>query len=127
MRKVHCRLWRTDLTELRGGCVLAECSVASSETQLLGGVRAVVLASRFLIEPSGAGRSRITYVARVDLRYAFSFLLCTIVHPPINDFICRGRSGGWYAKVFSHSIARQMGRLRDSFRQVADDGPETKV
>lgn len=67
--KRYCRLWRADMSELRGGCVLAECSVASSETQLLGGVRAVVLASRFLIEPSGAGRSRITYIARVDMRY----------------------------------------------------------
>ncbi|VDN45431.1 unnamed protein product, partial [Gongylonema pulchrum] len=32
------RLWRIDMKELRGGCVLVERSVHSSETQLLGGI-----------------------------------------------------------------------------------------
>jgi hypothetical protein len=45
-------------------------------------------------------------------------------------YSCRGRGTAWYSKVYCHTLARQMARLRDSFRQVvaaADDGPETKV
>ncbi|MFH4974554.1 hypothetical protein AB6A40_001263 [Gnathostoma spinigerum] len=101
------RFWRVDMKELRGGCVLVERSVRSSETQLLGGVSAAVLSSRFLIEPN-AGRSRVTYVSRIDLR---------------------GRSNVWYNRVFGQLVARQLCRLRDSFGQMAvdDDGPETKV
>lgn len=62
------RLWRTDLKELRGGCVLVERSVHSSETQMLGGLSVAVLLSQFLVEPI-AGRSRVTYITRTDLRY----------------------------------------------------------
>ncbi|VDM42390.1 unnamed protein product [Toxocara canis] len=101
------RLWRTNVKELRGGCVLVERSVRSSETQLLGGVPAVVLASRFLIEPC-SGRSRVTYISRIDLR---------------------GRSNVWYGKVYGGMIARQISLLRDSFRRVdhKNDGPESNV
>ncbi|CAG9540543.1 unnamed protein product [Cercopithifilaria johnstoni] len=101
------RLWRTDMKELRGGCVLVERSVHSSETQMLGGISAAVLSSQFLVEPI-AGRSRVTYITRNDLR---------------------GRSNVWYSKVYGQLIARQLSRLRDSFKQFTfvDNGPETKV
>ncbi|KAM3723942.1 StAR-related lipid transfer protein [Dirofilaria immitis] len=101
------RLWRTDMKELRGGCVLIERSVHSSETQLLGGLSAAVLSSQFLVEPI-AGRSRVTHITRTDLR---------------------GRSNVWYSKVYGKLIARQLSRLRDSFKQFTrvDDGPETKL
>ncbi|VDO26055.1 unnamed protein product, partial [Onchocerca flexuosa] len=101
------RLWRTDMKELRGGCVLVERSVHSSETQLLGGISAAVLSSQFLVEPI-TGRSRVTYITRTDLR---------------------GRSNVWYSKVYGQLIARQLSQLRDSFKQFTrvDDGPETKV
>lgn len=36
---------------------------------MLGGVRAVVLASRYLIEPAGKGRSRLVHLARVDTKF----------------------------------------------------------
>ncbi|VDK67176.1 unnamed protein product [Onchocerca ochengi] len=101
------RLWRTDMKELRGGCVLVERSVHSSETQLLGGISAAVLSSQFLVEPI-TGRSRVTYITRTDLR---------------------GRSNVWYSKIYGQLIARQLSQLRDSFKQFTrvDDGPETKV
>uniref|UniRef100_A0A915PG27 Rho-GAP domain-containing protein n=1 Tax=Setaria digitata TaxID=48799 RepID=A0A915PG27_9BILA len=101
------RLWRTDMKELRGGCVLVERSVHSSETQMLGGLPAAVLSSQFLVEPI-AGRSRVTYITRTDLR---------------------GRSNVWYSKVYGQLVARKLSRLRDSFKQFTriDDGPETKV
>jgi len=35
---------------------------------LFGAVRGVVLASRYLIEPCGSGRSRVMHLARVDVK-----------------------------------------------------------
>ncbi|MCP9259122.1 RhoGAP domain protein [Dirofilaria immitis] len=71
------------------------------------GLSAAVLSSQFLVEPI-AGRSRVTHITRTDLR---------------------GRSNVWYSKVYGKLIARQLSRLRDSFKQFTrvDDGPETKV
>ncbi|KAK6046876.1 START domain protein [Cooperia oncophora] len=61
------RFHRADISEIRGACAIAERSVQCSETQMLGGISAAVLDSRFLIEPK-AGHSRVTYLSRVDLR-----------------------------------------------------------
>ncbi|KAK8785426.1 hypothetical protein V5799_008211, partial [Amblyomma americanum] len=98
------RAWRTELA--RGSCALVELSVNHPDaTVLLRGVRAVVLASRYLIEPCGAGKSRVTHISRVDFR---------------------GRTPDWYNKVYGHLCALLLVRLRDSFVQRAE-GPETKV
>jgi len=35
---------------------------------MLGGVRGIVLASRYLIEPCGSGKSRIMHLSRVDTK-----------------------------------------------------------
>ncbi|KJH46893.1 RhoGAP domain protein [Dictyocaulus viviparus] len=100
------RFHRSDLSEIRGACAIAERSVHCSETQLLGGISAAVLDCRFLIEPK-AGQSRVTYISRVDLR---------------------GRGPVWYNKVYGYIIARQMIKLRDSFQTSSGSvGPETKV
>ncbi|VDM61912.1 unnamed protein product [Angiostrongylus costaricensis] len=100
------RFHRSDLSEIRGACAITERSVQCSEAQLLGGISAEVLDCRFLIEPK-AGRSRVTYISRVDLR---------------------GRGPTWYNKVYGCIIARQMIRLRDSFQSGSENvGPETKV
>ena len=56
-----------DIPELRGACAVVERSVQCGETQLLGGVTAVVLDSRFLITPK-SGYSRVTHISKVDLR-----------------------------------------------------------
>lgn len=61
------RSWRSDLP--RGACVMVETSVEHAAAKLLlGGVRGVVLASRYLIEPSGSGKSRVMHLARVDIK-----------------------------------------------------------
>ncbi|KAJ8891728.1 hypothetical protein PR048_004263 [Dryococelus australis] len=61
------RSWRSDLP--KGACVIVETSVEHPEgSVMLGGVRGIVLASRYLIEPCGSGKSRIMYLSRVDTK-----------------------------------------------------------
>ncbi|KAL8559548.1 hypothetical protein ACOMHN_018711 [Nucella lapillus] len=103
------RYWRPDL--VKGACAMVSRSVehsgwkGASEADYDQGVRAVELGSYYLMEPCGSGRSRLTYIARTDLR---------------------GRCPEWYNRVFGHLSANYLDRLRDSFRQDAE-GPETKV
>ncbi|XP_032811166.2 rho GTPase-activating protein 7 isoform X1 [Petromyzon marinus] len=98
------RSWRTDLP--KGSCVLVATSVEHEEVPCVGEARAVVLASRYLIEPLGANRSRLTHVCRIDTR---------------------GRSLEWYNKVFGHLCASKVAMIRDSFKKPKTDFPETKV
>ncbi|XP_033101300.1 rho GTPase-activating protein 7-like isoform X2 [Anneissia japonica] len=97
------RSWRMDLP--KGACVLVSTSVDHPDAPLIGGIRGTVLASRFLIDPCGSGKSKITYMCRVDTK---------------------GRTVEWYNKSFGHILATMVSRIRDSFKQPAD-GPETKV
>ncbi|VDO28185.1 unnamed protein product [Haemonchus placei] len=137
------RFHRADLSEIRGACVIAERSVQCNETQLLGGISAAVLDSRFLIEPK-AGHSRVTYLSRVDLRIfhalmkngiSYASVMCLsysleikLLRKLYKLFIYRGRCPSWYNKVYGNIIARQMIRLRDSFQSSSESiGPETKV
>ena len=60
------RSWRTNL--LKGSCVLISTSVEHEGAVTKGTTRAVTLASRYLIEPCGTGKSRLTHITRVDLR-----------------------------------------------------------
>ncbi len=60
------RSWKTNLA--RGACVLVSTSVEHQDAPLIGGVRGVVLASRYLMEPCGTGKSRLTYICRIDHR-----------------------------------------------------------
>lgn len=60
------RRWRTDLP--RGACLLISISVDHDKLQVEGGVKAVVLTSQYLMEPSGMGRSKVTHICRADLR-----------------------------------------------------------
>lgn len=56
---------------------------------MLGGTRGIVLASRYLIEPCGSGKSRIMHLSRVDTKYVivlfvslsfiFNFFLLTFI------------------------------------------------
>ncbi|KAM8800097.1 stAR-related lipid transfer protein 8 [Eudromia elegans] len=98
------RRWCTDLP--RGACLLISMSVDHDKLQVEGGVKAVVLTSQYLIEPSGMGRSRATHICRADLR---------------------GRSPEWYNKVFGHLCAMELARIRDSFPVLSPNGPETKI
>uniref|UniRef100_A0A8B9QYR1 StAR related lipid transfer domain containing 8 n=1 Tax=Anas platyrhynchos TaxID=8839 RepID=A0A8B9QYR1_ANAPL len=98
------RRWRTDLP--RGACLLISISVDHDKLQVEGGVKAVVLTSQYLMEPSGMGRSKVTHICRADLR---------------------GRSPEWYNKVFGHLCAMELARIRDSFPALSPNGPETKI
>lgn len=61
------RSWRTDLN--KGGCAVVETSVEHQDAKLpKGAVRGIVLASRYLIEPCGSGKSRVLHLSRVDTK-----------------------------------------------------------
>ncbi|CAL8349238.1 unnamed protein product [Arctogadus glacialis] len=98
------RSWQTDLA--KGACSLVSASVEREDNPLLGGVRAVVLESGYLLEPCGSGKSRLTHICRVDLK---------------------GRTPDWYNKVFGHICAAEVARIRNSFQPIVADGPETKI
>jgi len=61
------RSWRTDLH--KGRCTIVETSVEHQDARLpKGAVRGIVLASRYLIEPCGSGKSRVLHLSRVDTK-----------------------------------------------------------
>ncbi|KAM8706878.1 hypothetical protein ACLKA7_011043 [Drosophila subpalustris] len=98
------RSWQTDLP--RGACVIVETSIDHSKAKpLFCAVRGVVLASRYLIEPCGSGRSRVMHLARVDVK---------------------GKTPEWYNKNYGHICSHYLSRIRLAFKHVAD-GPESKV
>ncbi|NWX13163.1 STA13 protein, partial [Aegotheles bennettii] len=98
------RRWRTDLP--RGACLLISISVEHDKLPVEGGVKAIMLMSQYLMEPSAMGRSKVTHICRADLR---------------------GRSPEWYNKVFGHLCAMELARIRDSFPALSPNGPETKI
>ncbi|GFS48449.1 stAR-related lipid transfer protein 13 [Nephila pilipes] len=99
------RSWRTDLP--KGACILIETSIEHPEAEIIpGSVRALILASRYLIEPCGSGKSRITYISRIDTR---------------------GRSPEWFNRAYGHICTLLLVKLRNSFSRSRADGPETKV
>ncbi|XP_062241405.1 stAR-related lipid transfer protein 13 isoform X2 [Platichthys flesus] len=98
------RSWRTDLP--KGACSLVSVSIEHEDHPPVGGVRAIVLESNYLLEPCGSGKSRLTHVCRVDLK---------------------GRTPDWYNKAFGHLCAAEAARIRNSFQPLIADGPETKI
>ncbi|XP_019943827.2 stAR-related lipid transfer protein 13 isoform X1 [Paralichthys olivaceus] len=98
------RSWRTDLP--KGACSLVSVSIEHEDCPPVGGVRAIVLESNYLLEPCGSGKSRLTHICRVDLK---------------------GRSPDWYNKAFGHLCAAEAARIRNSFQPLITDGPETKI
>ncbi|XP_043803704.1 rho GTPase-activating protein 7 isoform X2 [Apis laboriosa] len=98
------RSWRNDLP--KGACVIVETSVEHPDAPvMLGGTRGIVLASRYLIEPCGSGKSRIMHLSRVDTK---------------------GRTPEWYNKSYGHLAALHLSKIRNSFKHTTD-GPESKV
>lgn len=98
------RTWKTDLP--KGMCALLSLSVDHEEAPLMGGVRAIVMDSQYLIEPCGSGKSRLTHICRVDLK---------------------GHSPEWYNKGFGHLCAAEVAKIRNSFQPLIAEGPETKI
>ncbi|XP_054006718.1 uncharacterized protein LOC128891336 isoform X2 [Hylaeus anthracinus] len=98
------RSWRNDLP--KGACVIVETSVKHPDAPvMLGGTRGIVLASRYIIEPCGSGKSRIMHLSRVDTK---------------------GRTPEWYNKSYGHLAALHLSKIRNSFKHTTD-GPESKV
>ncbi|XP_072171214.1 rho GTPase-activating protein 7-like [Diadema setosum] len=97
------RSWRTNLH--KGACALVSTSIEHPDASLIGSVRGTELASRFLIEPCGSGKSRLTHISRVDTK---------------------GRTLEWYNKAYGHMLAQTVGHIRDLYTPPAT-GPETKV
>ncbi|XP_066092634.1 rho GTPase-activating protein 7 isoform X1 [Saccopteryx bilineata] len=93
------RTWRTNLP--KGACALLLTSVDHDRAPVVG-VRANVLLSRYLIEPCGSGKSKLTYMCRADLR---------------------GHMPEWYTKSFGHLCAAEVVKIRDSF---CNQNTETK-
>ncbi|XP_039220907.1 rho GTPase-activating protein 7 isoform X1 [Crotalus tigris] len=85
------RTWRTNLS--KGACALLSFSVDHDRAPVLG-IRVNVLLSRYLIESCGTGKSKVTYMCRIDLR---------------------GHKPDWYTKAFGHLCAAEVVRIRDSF------------
>ncbi|KYO46035.1 hypothetical protein Y1Q_0021618 [Alligator mississippiensis] len=87
------RTWRTNFP--KGACVLLATSVDHDRAPVVG-VRVNVLLSRYLIEPCGSGKSKLTYMCRIDLR---------------------GHMPEWYTKSFGHLCASEIVKIRDTFVQ----------
>ncbi|TDH14659.1 hypothetical protein EPR50_G00022760 [Perca flavescens] len=98
------RSWRTDLP--KGACSLVSVSIEHQDCPPVGGVRAIVLESNYLLEPCGSGKSRLTHICRVDLK---------------------GRTPDWYNKAYGHLCAAEAARIRNSFQPLITVGPETKI
>ncbi|MGH0143471.1 UNVERIFIED_CONTAM: hypothetical protein FKN15_039435 [Acipenser sinensis] len=85
------RTWTTDLP--KRACALVATSVDHGVAPLMG-VRVNVLTCRYLIEPCGSAKSKLSYISRID---------------------CRGRIPEWYNKMFGQLCAAEVVRIRDSF------------
>ncbi|XP_050313792.1 rho GTPase-activating protein 7 [Anthonomus grandis grandis] len=100
------RTWRTDLS--KDGCLLVETSVEYPEAlPAPNSCRGLVLASRYLVEPCGSGRSKLVHLSRVDTM---------------------GRSPEWYQKHYGHLQALYLVNIQNSFSGHQNTmGPESKV
>lgn len=96
------RTWRTNLP--KGACALLLTSVDHDRAPVVG-VRVNVLLSRYLIEPCGSGKSKLTYMCRADLR---------------------GHMPEWYTKSFGHLCAAEVVKIRDSFSNQSSETKDSK-
>ncbi|XP_061441364.1 rho GTPase-activating protein 7 isoform X3 [Rhineura floridana] len=96
------RTWRTNLS--KGACALLSSSVDHDRAPVLG-VRVNVLLSRYLIEPCGSGKSKLTYMCRIDLR---------------------GHKPDWYKKAFGHLCAAEVVKIGNSFSNQNLETKEAK-
>ncbi|XP_035522181.1 rho GTPase-activating protein 7 isoform X2 [Morone saxatilis] len=94
------RTWQADPS--LGPLYLSSVSTEHPEV-LLEGVRAQVHSCLYLLEPTGARKTRLTHLCRTDTR---------------------GRSQEWHSKVSGHLLAAGLLAIRDSFRP---DHKETKI
>lgn len=100
------RAWKTDLP--KGACALVMHSIDYDTNSLGEGIHGVVLASRYLIEPCGAGKSKLTHISRVDLH---------------------GHQAKWYTRCYGNIVANSLIKIKESFKTMNNDASvhETKV
>jgi deleted in liver cancer protein len=100
------RTWKAD--RARGSYILAKTSVIHPNVPRTETLRAITFASHYLIEPCGAGRSRVTHISRVDIR---------------------GHLIDWYHNVYGRLLERHLHKLNKAFTPVTVNaaGPETKL
>ncbi|XP_055618249.1 stAR-related lipid transfer protein 13 [Toxorhynchites rutilus septentrionalis] len=102
----YCVLRQWNKQQTRGACVIVEVSITHNGAQLLlDGVRGVVLASRYLIEPCGSGKCKLMHLSRVDMK---------------------GRTPDWYNKNYGHICQQYLSRIKKFFEHYTE-GPESKV
>ncbi|XP_058449174.1 stAR-related lipid transfer protein 13 [Malaya genurostris] len=102
----YCVLRQWNKQQSRGACVIVEVSISHNGAQpLLDGVRGVVLASRYLIEPCGSGKCKLMHLSRVDMK---------------------GRTPDWYNKNYGHICQQYLTRIKKFFEHYTE-GPESKV
>ncbi|KAJ8949155.1 hypothetical protein NQ318_012903 [Aromia moschata] len=104
--KEYCilRTWKTDLP--KDACLIVETSVEYPDVvPVPNSARGIILASRYLIEPCGSGKSRLLHLSRVD----------TV-----------GRTPEWYQKNFGYLCALFLANIQNSFYQKTI-GPESKI
>ncbi|KAG7217171.1 hypothetical protein INR49_027712 [Caranx melampygus] len=94
------RTWQTDPSS--GPLYLSSVSTEHPEV-LLEGVRAQVHSCLYLLEPTGARKTRLTHLCRTDTR---------------------GRSPEWHSKVSGHLLVSGLLAIKDSFKP---DYKETKI
>lgn len=88
---------QTDLP--KGACVIVETSVEHPDAYpLLGGVRGVILASRYLLEPCTGTpkKTKVLHLARVDTK---------------------GHTPDWYNNVYGHILSQSLGKIKSHFVQ----------
>ncbi|XP_069366287.1 rho GTPase-activating protein 7 isoform X2 [Paralichthys olivaceus] len=86
------RTWQADPSS--GPLYLSSVSTEHPEV-LLEGIRAHVHCCLYMLEPTGARKTRLTHLCRTDTR---------------------GRSYEWHSKVSGHLLAAELLAIRDSFR-----------
>ncbi|XP_014346376.1 rho GTPase-activating protein 7 isoform X2 [Latimeria chalumnae] len=96
------RTWRSNLP--KGACLLVATSVDHESAPVLG-VRVNVLTAKYFIEPCGTGKSKLSYICRID---------------------SRGRMPEWYNKAFGNLCAAEVVRIRDSFTTSSPDAKGAK-
>lgn len=71
---------------------------------LLNGIRGIILASRYLIEPcTGSKKIKLMHLARVDTK---------------------GHGTEWYNKVYGHICLQYLSRIKNYFTQNTTEGPD---
>ncbi|XP_050497225.1 rho GTPase-activating protein 7-like [Diabrotica virgifera virgifera] len=92
------RTWKSDLST--DSCTIVETSVEYPERlKVPNTFHSIVLASKYIIEPYGSGKSKIIHFSRVDIM---------------------GRSPGWYHKNYGYLCGFFIENLQTSFHQNAN-------